>query len=186
MEFQNYEQMVNHYLDTDSSEVFGNMSPEHAQFIISKFIRSAKRSIAILSGCFCHDFYSGNNISEVIREKAKELPEGSIRIITADGEICDDIFKLKESVNAEYGKNIIEYRPGKFNGSTPLKHFLVVDGKRYRLEESHPVIKEGKAPEFVKAEVCCNGEIKSSVLLDVFNKIWGLLQPSQEMSMHAN
>ena len=101
---------------------------------------------------------------------------GKIRIITVNGQVSQSLSDLVMELS---GRGI-EYRAGRFvreNGVSPLAHFMVVDGKRYRLEESHA---DSGMPETVKAEVCCNGPGKARQLLEFFEKAWTLLTPRQE------
>lgn len=52
-----------------------------------------------------------------------------------------------------------------------VQHYMVVDGKRYRLESEH----DNPVPDTVHAEVCCNGKAKSALLSGMFNSVWNRL-----------
>lgn len=177
MQYKSYNEMVDTFLKNDSTEVFGNFSPEHAKYIIIKFLESARKSVDILSGSFSDAFYDGNGIFSVLKHVAKKLSEvdGKIRIITVNGEVNEKLNSIVEEINTELNRNVISYIPTCYKGKGPLKHFLVIDGKRYRLESEHKTIPEGQLPESVKAEVCCNGEEKASALISFFDNVYRIV-----------
>lgn len=173
-EYKTYNEMVDDYLRKDSTEVFGNFSPEHAKYIIMQFLRKAEFSVEIMSGTFADMFYDKETVLPLLRGAARRIfPNGGmIRIMTVNGKNSTYLDELVNKVAQEHPHPVIEYRPAAYSGPDRLSHFMVVDGKRYRLEAPHDLTDNGTIPEIVKAEVCCNGTKKSSVLIDFFNKAW--------------
>jgi len=165
---EKYNAKVEEYILTDSPVVFGNYDSDHAKCVIKSFLCHAKKSILLLSGTFPEDFYGENIVNEL--RAAKKRISGDIRVITLDGKISPVLKKLCDAEE-------IEYRAGLYTGDE-ISHFMVVDGKRYRLEAPHEAT-EDETPEIVKAEVCCNGVKKASELIAFFEKAWRLLAPTQ-------
>lgn len=180
MEYKTYNEMVDDYLRTDSPEVFGNFSPEHAKYIITRFLRSAEYSVEIMSGSFADMFYDKETVLPLLCGAARRIYRngGMIRIMTVNGRTSAYLRELVGRVAAEHPNPVIEYRPASYSGPDKLSHFMVVDGKRYRLEAPHDLSGAGEIPEIVKAEVCCNGVEKSGVLIDFFNDAWNSLGAS--------
>lgn len=162
-ELMEYRNAVESYLKEDSTVIFGNYTKEHAACVVELFAKSARNTIDLLSGCYPSAFYG--DITELLRQAANR--EVKVRIIT----LCDEKNSGLEELSRSNSN--IEYRPGRLVGSDPVSHFMVVDGKRYRLETPH---KEGDPPT-VKAEICCNGVKKASELEYIFNSAWGILNP---------
>lgn len=179
---QKYRDMVDRHLAENSSEIFGNFSREHAGYIIAQFISRAQNSIEIFSGNFADSFYGSMGASLLLEQAASRIQknEGKIRIITIDGVRSDFLTRLSERINRQRGAQVVEYRPAKCANPESVNHFLVVDSARYRLEEPHPVPPDGGAPEYVKAEVCCNGPQKAAQLIEYFNDSWERLTPVSE------
>lgn len=165
-----YKNMVDLFLKNDSTEVFGNFTPAHAGYITAKFIESAQSSIELLSGHFPNGFYG--NVKEELKKAAERLAKcgGKIRIITADGIESEDLLDM---ANDPKLKNNFEYISATYSGKESLNHFLIVDGKRYRLEAPHE--KSDDTPMRVQAEVCCNGKEKAQKLRGYFDIIWKIL-----------
>ena len=164
-ELVEYRNAVETYLKEDSTVIFGNYTKEHAACVVGLFVKSARQTIDLLSGCYPSAFYG--DITELLRQAADR--EVKVRIIT----ICNEKNTSLEELGKSNGN--IEYRPGRLVGSNPVSHFMVVDGKRYRLETPH---KEGDPPT-VKAEICCNGVKKASELEYIFDTVWGILKPPE-------
>ncbi len=176
MKFNNYEEMVRSFLKSDSSEKFGSFNSQYAKFIITEFIKESKYSIEILSGNCLDDFYSENEIYGLLEKKACEFGRaGAVRIITLDGSTNGVLRALETRIEKKQGKKVLEYILAKYSGEDQIKHFLVCDSKRYRLEEKHELFKRGALPDVTKAEVCCNDEEKSKDLESFFDHAWDLL-----------
>ena len=173
-----YMDMVDERLRTNSPEIFGNFSAEHAGYIIAQFIKNAQKSIEILSGNFSDAFYDGISVKTLLKEAAKRIKEngGRIRVITVNGKVCQKLTELSQEINKDAEKTM-EYIAAKCANPDAVNHFMIVDGFRYRLEEPHQAYEAGKIPEYVKAEVCCNGPQKAGNLLRTFNAAWTLLEP---------
>lgn len=172
---EEYRNTVAEYIRDDSPKIFGNYSRAHAACVTSAFLNAAQRSVVILSGSFPHDFYFDENIGNELRCAIERVAGngGKVRIITVDGKKNETLSAL-----AEESKGVFEYRAGHYSGND-LAHFMVVDGKRYRLEAVHD--KNEKTPEVVRAEVCCNGVKKADELLSFFNAAWCILTPREEV-----
>lgn len=184
-----YNAMVDQYIKDDSPVVFGNFTASHASHIITRFLESAQMSVAVLSGSFADAFYDGLAIEILLEQTARRLSanNGHIRIITSSGSSCNRLMALCNRINAALQREdnpVIQYIPARYSGTKPLKHFMVVDAKRYRLEEPHP--SNGiQIPEYVKAEVCCNGRKKASELLESFEAIWKVIAPPSATQVQA-
>ena len=173
MVFNDYRDMVDSYLNTDSKEVFGNFSSEHASYIITRFLETAQSSVDILSGNFHDAFYDSISVRRLLQQTAARLHSlgGRIRLITIDKEA--DVVAIKrifDDINALY-PNTMAYMPAVYKGNEPLSHFLVADAKRYRLEAPHDKFVADAMPA-VHAEVCCNNRERASELLNLFDNIW--------------
>ena len=131
----------------------------------------------MLSGNLTDSFYDGIEIYEVLKEAARRINQpGKIRIITLDGDdesektIKNEISKI----NKEIGVEVIKYAPAVYNGDQmQMEHFLLVDGKRYRIESPHQKI-TGKVEE-TKADVCCNAPDEVNRRLAFFDAAWNNL-----------
>ncbi len=173
---QKYKDMVDERLRTNSSEIFGNFSPEHAGYIIAQFIAKAEKSIEILSGNFSDAFYDGISVADLLKVAAERLKKngGKIRIITVNGGRCQKLLELKEEIDKK-SSGVLQYIPAKCTNPEAVNHFMVVDDMRYRLEEPHWGSAPDSIPQYVKAEVCCNGVQKAAQLLASFYRAWDQL-----------
>ena len=174
-----YSEMLDRYLAEDSTEIFGNFSAGHAAEIITKFLNAAEYSVEFLSGNFAESFYDNIVIKDLLKQTAIKLKKtsGKIRIITTDG-VSKTLRKIIEELKKEFCIDNIEYRACIYSGNEKLKHFMVVDSKRYRLEEAHDNFAD--SPTCVKAEVCCNGRVKAGELLSFFDMAWYALRPKKQ------
>ncbi len=155
-EIEKYRKEIRGYLADDSEAIFGNYTKEHAACVTELFIESAQKNIDILSGCFPKDFYVSKGLNTLL-QKAKDRGV-KIRVITLCEEDCT-------------GLDGIEHRSA-CASAEPISHFMIVDNKRYRLEVPH-----NDDPQYVKAEVCCNGVKKANALLKCFDDAWDFLGP---------
>ena len=178
---QKYRDMVDAKLAANSSEIFGNFSTEHAGYIIAQFISKAEKSIEILSGEFADSFYDGIYVRPLLEQAAERIGKngGKIRIITIDGYRSGHLTAMADEINKSCGEEVIVYLPASCKNPERMNHYMVVDNMRYRLEEPHEMPKDGKAPECVKAEICCNGPQKAAQLLQRFNSAWSQLDPGK-------
>ena len=178
-----YDEMVKDLIKNDSGLVFGNISAEHAKFIIKAFIDSAKQSIEILSGSFCNQFYTEIDFYNDIKKAAEKIGSpGKIRIITMNDTDHKAIREKFTAINKAVGCDVISYIPCKYTGEAPIEHFMVVDNKRYREEEVHKEFGNNMA-ESVKASVCCNGVEKAREIISRFNLVWDFL--NDKKTVHA-
>lgn len=167
-----YKADVDGFFRDNSPKVFGNYTQDHANYVIHKLLESAENSMVLLSGKYPCDFYDElcKDFESAVERIARS--HGTVRIITADGTINEKLLQF-----AEKHKEVVEYRPAKYNGEVPISHFMVVDGKRYRLERPHEVV--DNAPDPVNAEVCCNGKDKADELISFFDSVWKVLNPAE-------
>ena len=192
-----YNRKVDQRLAEDSTEVFGNFSYENAQYIISRFVETAAESVTIFAGSIPGDFYGKSlgpdgipfykaieKASQNIVTKKKQRnasAESSIRIITIDGKRDTDLVRFAETTNMKYGVPVIKIFQTRYTGQAKLKHYLVVDHKRYRLEEYHESFGD-KTPAILKAEVCCNNPNKSAIMENSFDQLWSMLSSQNNKS----
>ena len=186
-----YNRRVDQRLAEDSPEVFGNFSYENAKYIIPRFIESANESVTIFAGSIPDEFYTPTKaldcsplfgaIGKAASNIAANNPQkaaSSIRIITIDGVQNPEFVQFARKTNTEHGRPIIKIIEAKYKGNKKLNHYLVVDHKRYRLEDSHAPFGD-KPPEILKAEVCCNDPVKSAIMENSFDQIWSMLNPEK-------
>lgn len=182
-----YNRRVDQRLAEDSTEVFGNFSYENAQYIIPRFIESANESVTIFAGSIPEGFYTASQepndtplfsaIGKAAANIAEKNPQGaasSIRIITIDGVQNPKFVTFAKKTNEDHKCPIVKIIEAKYKGNKKLKHYLVVDHKRYRLEEYHTPF-GNKPPDILKAEVCCNDPVKAAIMENSFNQVWTML-----------
>lgn len=189
MDTATYNRMVLERIQTDSPEIFGNLTPENARFIVPAFIQAAKESVVIFSGSMPPWFYNeedsvaGAPILDVIREAAKRIHEkfaenaaGAIRIITVNGVSDPDLDFFSDEIEKENGGvAVVKIIQAAYRGDPrTLQHYIVVDHRRYRLEATHDQCRDTKL-DAVMAEVCCNGPVKAKRLEEAFDAIWSAL-----------
>lgn len=177
MAFKDYKEMVETYLKTNSTEIFGNFSKDHAAFIVTSFLESAENSVDIFSGSFADAFYSVQGMDVLLLQTAKRLQKnkGRVRIITISGGKNLLLNRLEKEVN---DLSCFAYIPAKFTGTTELNHFMIVDNMRYRLEAPHQPFREDS--DCIHAEVCCNGKAKAAELTHFFDRVWKRLKDQAE------
>jgi hypothetical protein len=93
--------------------------------------------------------------------------------LDGDGESQTTIADKIKEINQKINKSVIKYMPAIYSGKDPIEHFLLVDGKRYRIEDPHDKI-IGKI-EDTKAKVCCNSPDIVKEKLAFFNAVWNKL-----------
>lgn len=166
-------------LNVASPEVFGNFSVRNADYIILRFVESAKESVSLFT-----DRIPGEDgqLNEAVRIAAENIVKnnpkkatGAIRIITVDGEKHPGLVKSARETNAQLHRRVVSVIEAKHHGKKNINPYVVVDLRRYRLESSHRPF-NGAPPEIVKAEVCCNGSNKALVLESSFNRLWTSLK----------
>lgn len=175
-ELVEYQKKLNYLLYSDSEAVFANYSQNHARCIFRTFIDAALDSIIFLSGDFGQGVFQEESIKNALVAAVKRGVK--IRVISLSGnEVSLKNLKLLEgSVNSiPNEKNCggyFRYRIGTVRGGARVQHFMVVDGKRYRLEEYH----EAPVPDNIHAEVCCNNKMSANAMSAMFNIVWGRLE----------
>lgn len=174
-----YTQQVEDRLMTDSTEVFGNFSSENANYIILKLIESAHESVSVFIDRIPGD---ASRFYEAIRTAAANIvrhnPQGaveSIRIITVDGKKHPELIQTAEETNTRLRCKVVGVIETRYNKDKPLNTYVVVDLKRYRLEDSHKPFK-GEPPDILKSEVSCNNSTKAVIMESSFNRLWNVLK----------
>lgn len=175
----NYTEQFENRLMAESTEVFGNFSSENANYIILRLIESAKESVSVFIDRIPDD---ANRFYEAIRVAAANIvrhnPQGaveSIRIITVDGKPHLELAAVANELNSHLPCKVISVIESKYNKDKPLNTYVVVDHKRYRLEDSHKPFK-GELPDILKAEVSCNNPTKAVIMESSFNRLWNALK----------
>jgi len=167
---EEYIKMVENFANSDSDIVFGNNSLDHAVVIAKNMFKKANSDIEILSGTLDEMYFSQIEPSlKEVAERLKLKDEGVIKIITVQEEFPEKLKKKFENMNLEIGKDVFKYLP-LLNPGKPedVTHFYVIDGKRWRVEEPHGEIREGK----VKAQVCFNDEHAGENFHKYFDDLW--------------
>ena len=161
--FENYKDSAIWYLKHDSNTMFKTYTKEQSIFIIELFFKYSISDIIILSGIFPEYLYMNNDAS-LLKDVISRfrLISGKIRVITLNGN-NNNLENLAKSTDGilEYRKAYIE------NINIKIPHFMVVDGKRYRLEDIHEM-----NPENLVSQICCNDIMTAKQLTDYFNSLW--------------
>ena len=165
-----YQARLSKLMLDDSPAIFANYSRAHARCIIRTFFESATGTVSVLAGDFGNDFYQLPDIRAAL---TKAVEKGArIRVISlcASEESINTVRQFQAELNGRR-KGAIEVRFGIVKEGAQVKHYMVIDDKRYRLEDVHS--DSSDAP--VHAEVCCNGPAKASALSLSFNNVWSRL-----------
>lgn len=157
----------------ESPAIFANYSRAHAHCIIRTFFESAIDSISVLAGDFGNKFYGLYDIRQAL---VKAIRNGAcVRVVSlcTREESVAVVNKLKNELNAlrtedASVKGTFEVKFATVKPGSQVKHYMVIDNKRYRLEDIHTDHIESP----VHAEVCCNGPSKAAALNLSFNAVW--------------
>ena len=189
-ELVEYQARLDELMDSDSPDIFGNYTQNHARRIIRTFFASAEKSIMCLSGDFGNPkgVYGEAEIESALREAVGKGVDVRVISLNVSPDSISRLNSLCEELNKEVAAGDVKdetrcccgkVRHGSFayklgvvtNPKAEIHHYLIVDGKRYRLEAAHsnPVGCD------VHAEVCCNGPLKAASLKRDFDTIWGKL-----------
>lgn len=166
-----YQSKLDALLAEDSTAIFANYSRAHACCIVRTFLNGAQKSVDILAGDFGNAFYRQDAIRDAV---LKAVANGArVRVISlgVDEDSRAYVRRLAEtakSIADEKGNNgALLFKFARVRPGAQVKHYLVVDDKRYRLEDYH-----ADDSDTVHAEVCCNGIEKASVLKRTFGATW--------------
>jgi len=197
-----YNRQVDERIRTNSPEVFGNYSRRNARYIFSAFLKSATQSVSLLTGGMPTWFYSskdepqGEQVFDELKNAAKRLYEGrradaagAIRILAIHHANPDgsnppqrnaDLDRLAEEIARDItaGVPVFQVRQAKYAANpADIRHRLVVDHFRFRLEAPHQEFDPKRPEDAVIAEVCCNNPEKSRSLEATFDRMWDLVAP---------
>ena len=173
---EEYRQMVARNIKNNDPTVFHNGTIINAKDIVIQFLDAAKYSVEIMTGSMAEIFYNDKAIHDAFVSAAGRLPAGAIRIITTNTNE-DEIRRIKSAIkeiNNRAGKNNEEsvvYRAAKYNGNADdLRHFMLVDGMRYRWEFPH--CRFSNDLNDVSAQVCCFDRDTVKERTAFFDAVW--------------
>lgn len=178
-----YLEVFENRLNSDSTEVFGNFSLENSRYIVPRLIASAKESVVMLINRIddypiLQFFDSVHAAADNIVANLPNNAKSAIRIITTGGRAQGELQMLAEEVNYKHKLGVVSYIETQYNGRKPLQQYVVVDHKRYRLEEARKTSKMNPESDVLKSEVCCNGPVKAGLIECSFNRLWNKLLDS--------
>ncbi len=169
-----YQKKLNALLYSDSDAIFANYSQNHARCIIRTFLDSAESTAIFLSGDFGAGVYAEQPIRDAIIAAVRRGVDMRVVSLGQDESSGHCLEELAQMLDKQRNPQVcgqFRYRLGVVRANAQVQHYMVVDGKRYRLEAAHA----NPVPESVHAEVCCNGKAKAAVLSGMFNAVWGRL-----------
>lgn len=170
LNLEEYQAKINKLILEDSPAIFANHSRRHARCIIRTFLSGARESVDILAGDFGNDFYQYPDIRASVLQA---VDNGSkVRVISLGTQEKSRAFirGLANEANDGSRKGSFLVKFARVRPGTQVKHYMIIDGKRYRLEDYHD---EGS--NTVRAEVCCNGKVKAATMTRAFNAVWSRL-----------
>ena len=127
-------------------------------YAFTTLFSAAECSIDIVTGHFCPMFYFNREVLTSLRDA---IARGvRVRIILADSNAS--LTRIQKQIDSEirdeFGKWLSEGKIwiGRFTGRIPF-HFLIIDDKHVRIEESHPERADLEKPYCAKAGSSCKG-----------------------------
>ena len=167
-----YQRRLYELLYSDSEAIFANYSQEHAQCIIRAFIDAAEHTIVFLSGDFGGGVYrEGGDIRCALEAAVRRGVDVRVISLGQNDGSKESLAALNTRLCKEADASVkgsFSYKMGVVREGAQVQHYVVVDGKRYRLEAAHAT----PVPDSVHAEVCCNGRAKAALLTNSFNTVW--------------
>ena len=157
-----YRNMVNKKMAGNSPEPFASFSMENAGYIRTLFLDEAEYQVDILAFGFEDLLYGSYPF--LLKKAAERLHRngGKIRVVTINGEKDPNL----EAMNQIDG---FEYIPAHCKFPEKVNFYMVVDGKRYHLEQ----LRHNGGYSY--AEVCCFGPKKAAELISFFDELWNSL-----------
>lgn len=162
-----YQVELSRLMQENSPAIFANYSRAHARCIIRTFLESATRSVSILAGNFGNAFYSLPDIRAALQRAVENGARIRVISLCVDGKSMRTVRDLVTSMN-NLSPGAIEVRFAMVRPGAQVKHYMVIDDARYRLEDVHS--DDPESP--VHAEVCCNGPGKARALSFSFDNVW--------------
>ena len=154
----------------ESPAIFANYSRAHARCIIRTFFESAKNSVSVLAGDFGNAFYQQPDLRDALRRAVANGAHVRVISLCTDESSMNAVIQFRDELN-QLRTGAVEVRFGVVRPGAQVKHSMVIDDRRYRLEEVHSDV-EGSP---VHAEACCNGPGKAAALNVSFNNVWSRL-----------
>ena len=169
-----YQAKLDRLIAEDSPAIFANYSRAHARCIIRTFLSGAKKSADILAGDFGNDFYQYPDIRAAVLQAVTN--GATVRVISLGTGEQSKAFveRLAKDANNEASQGKFQFKFAMVSPGARVKHYMVIDSKRYRLEDYHD---EGSST--VHAEVCCNGTEKAETLTGLFSDVWNRLHKAE-------
>lgn len=162
-----YQAELSRLMQEDSPAIFANYSRAHARCIIRTFFESAKNSVSVLAGDFGNAFYQQPDIRDALRRAVANGAHVRVISLCTDESSMNAVVQLRDELN-QLRSGAVEVRFGVVRPGAQVKHYMVIDDTRYRLEDVHS--DDPDSP--VHAEVCCNGPGKARALSFSFDNVW--------------
>ena len=162
-----YQAELSRLMQEDSPAIFANYSRAHARCIIRTFLESATRSVSILAGNFGNAFYSLPDIRAALQRAVANGAHVRVISLCASESSRNAVTQFRDELN-QLHNGAVEVRFGVVRPGAQVKHYMVIDDRRYRLEDVHS--DDPESP--VHAEVCCNGPGKAHALSFSFDNVW--------------
>ena len=154
----------------ESPAIFANYSRAHARCIIRTFFESARNSVSVLAGDFGNAFYQQPDIRDALRRAVMNGAHVRIISLCTDESSMNAVIQFQDELN-KLRNGSVEVRFGVVRSGAQVTHYMVIDDRRYRLEEVHS---DGEDSP-VHAEAGCNGPGKAAALNVSFNNVWSRL-----------
>ncbi len=160
-ELDKYVESVRAYIRNDSDTIFQNKSSKHAAVIISEFLLAAKSTACVFCGRLSAEVYETLKVFFMVaRSRGVD-----VRVLTATDYEHLESQDLKKYLREN---NLLRCAPQ----LQQYPHFLIIDGKRFRLEVDQ---KDKKAIVCASATSGDAGRIAAR-LNGSFETLWGLAQ----------
>lgn len=165
---EEYIEIVDKAIKGDLNLDIPNSTFDHALLLTERLLAVAKKEVNIFSGSLYEALY-GVKIKGLLQEVINRGIE--IKIIVwhkVKEEQVADLKSLSDKLQIKLA-NLPLDEPKAYQNT---KHFLVVDGKSYRLEEPHRPQAETAEDFQVKGIANFNNPQLAKVLNDIFNNLW--------------
>lgn len=159
---EEYDLFVRTCADREAAIDIPNRHIDHAAVLENNIFRLAKDNVDVITGTFPELFF-GKISDEFQKALARSV---TVRLIIVDGEPCAALQALR---SAHTNLKVFTLRKDlKGDLGQRLRHFMVSDKRRFRLEELHPR-KDFNADPSVKATATFNNPEGAAALQETFN-----------------